>query len=202
VVVGGICNNRRLLYTECYHPLKHEWITLSDISTSHASMHSYRWRVFTNLRDYLKCQTSDGVFLFRWYLMISFIWKGILISGHLFSNQSSAKFCCMACWFALVRMRALIYELLQYKIYDPNYERPISFVVSVCSHKNDIYITGGHSNSGITVDAVSVYFSNINQWSPLASMNHPRERHGCASVDGAVYVAGSFRCKHHLQFKA
>nr|CAB3259996.1 kelch-like protein 24 [Phallusia mammillata] len=102
VVVGGICNNRRLLYTECYHPLKRDWISLGDISTCHASMHSY----------------------------------------------------------------------------------------SVCSHKNDVYITGGHSNSGMTVDSVSVYFSNIDQWSPLASMNHPRERHGSASVDGAVYVAG------------
>nr|XP_009859378.1 kelch-like protein 24 isoform X1 [Ciona intestinalis]XP_009859379.1 kelch-like protein 24 isoform X2 [Ciona intestinalis] len=102
VVVGGICNNRRLLYTECYHPNKQDWISLSDISTSHATMHSY----------------------------------------------------------------------------------------SVCSHKNDIYITGGHSNSGMTMDAVSVYFSNIDQWSLLAHMQHPRERHGSASVDGAVYVAG------------
>ena len=65
------------------------------------------------------------------------------------------------------------------------------FQFSVCAHKNDVYITGGHSNSGTTVDAVSVYFSNINQWSLLASMHYPRERHGSASVDGNVYVAGS-----------
>ena len=63
-------------------------------------------------------------------------------------------------------------------------------IFSVCAHKNDIYITGGHSNSGMTVDTVSVYFSCINQWSMLASMHYPRERHGSASVDGTVYVAG------------
>jgi len=62
---------------------------------------------------------------------------------------------------------------------------------SVCAHKNDVYITGGHSNSGTTVDAVSVYFSSIDQWSLLSSMHYPRERHGSASVDGTVYVAGT-----------
>uniref|UniRef100_H2YCV3 BACK domain-containing protein n=1 Tax=Ciona savignyi TaxID=51511 RepID=H2YCV3_CIOSA len=41
VVVGGISNNRRLLYTECYHPIKQDWISLSDISTPHSTMHSY-----------------------------------------------------------------------------------------------------------------------------------------------------------------
>lgn len=66
----------------------------------------------------------------------------------------------------------------------------LSCIFSVCAHKNDIYITGGHSNSGMTVDTVSMYISCINQWSMLASMHYPRERHGSASVDGTVYVAG------------
>ena len=61
---------------------------------------------------------------------------------------------------------------------------------SVCAFENNIYITGGHSNIGATVDAVSIYMSNINQWSLLSSMIHPRERHGSAALDGCVYVAG------------
>nr|XP_039257220.1 kelch-like protein 24 [Styela clava] len=61
---------------------------------------------------------------------------------------------------------------------------------SVCAMKNNVYVTGGHSNSGITANAASLYSSNINQWSELASMICARERHGSATADGAVYVAG------------
>lgn len=61
---------------------------------------------------------------------------------------------------------------------------------SVCAQENNVYITGGHSNSGMSANVVSLYFSNINQWSELANMINPRERHGSATADGAVYVAG------------
>ena len=61
---------------------------------------------------------------------------------------------------------------------------------SVVAHDNDIYITGGHSGSQCTVDIVSVYQSKYNKWNRLASMKHPRERHGSACVDGSIYVVG------------
>jgi len=61
---------------------------------------------------------------------------------------------------------------------------------SVCEFDNNIYITGGHSNEGSTVDEVSVYLSNINQWNSLSRMLHARERHGSAALDGCLYVAG------------
>lgn len=61
---------------------------------------------------------------------------------------------------------------------------------SVCAQKNNVYVTGGHSNFGTTANAASLYLSNINQWNELAGMLTPRERHGSATADGAVYVAG------------
>jgi len=61
---------------------------------------------------------------------------------------------------------------------------------SVIAHNNDIYITGGHSNTQCTVDHVSVYQSKYNKWLELPPMRHPRERHGSACVDGSIYVVG------------
>ncbi|XP_039257228.2 kelch-like protein 35 [Styela clava] len=61
---------------------------------------------------------------------------------------------------------------------------------SVCAMKNNVYVTGGHSNSGITANAASLYLSKYNQWSELPSMICAREQHGSVTADGAVYVAG------------
>lgn len=61
---------------------------------------------------------------------------------------------------------------------------------SVCTSDNNIYVTGGHSDEGTTLDYASVYLSNIDQWNNLTKMKHPRERHGSAALDGCVYVAG------------
>ena len=73
-------------------------------------------------------------------------------------------------------------------------------IFSVCAYKNDVYITGGHSNSGCTVDTVSMYISKINQWNTLAPMQHPRERHGSAAADGDVYVAGKYHSSCSILF--
>lgn len=48
LVVGGICNNRRLHHTE-YYSAKRGWQPLADISTAHGSMHSYRLRRLTKI---------------------------------------------------------------------------------------------------------------------------------------------------------
>ena len=158
-MIGGICNNRRLVHTECYHPSQQSWLSLADISTPHASMHSYRQVTLT--------------FNILFVNMLRFCFK---------------PFC------NLIQIILFISFYLAYSIYfilsSLFHLFPSVFLPSVCAYKNDVYITGGHSNSGCTVDTVSMYISKINQWNTLAPMQHPRERHGSAAADGDVYVAG------------
>lgn len=63
-----------------------------------------------------------------------------------------------------------------------------SYLVSVLD--NNIYITGGHHSSMITLNTVSMYNTHLNKWIQVASLNHDRERHAGISLEGELYVAG------------
>ena len=55
-----------------------------------------------------------------------------------------------------------------------------------------IYVTGGNSSGGDSVNSVCVYDPHADAWTPLANMSIARTGHASAAVGGKLYVFGGY----------
>ena len=56
-----------------------------------------------------------------------------------------------------------------------------------------IYVTGGETNQGTSVNSVYVYDPQADAWTQLASMGTARKEYASAAVGGKLYVFGGRR---------
>ena len=61
-----------------------------------------------------------------------------------------------------------------------------------------IYVTGGETNQGTSVNSVYVYDPQADAWAQLASMGIARRDHASAVVGGKLYVFGGSDDSGHL----
>ena len=55
-----------------------------------------------------------------------------------------------------------------------------------------IYVTGGQTNYGGSLNSAYVYDPQADAWTQLASMSIARRRHASAAVGGKLYVFGGW----------
>ena len=61
-----------------------------------------------------------------------------------------------------------------------------------------IYVTGGETDQGTSMNSAYVYDPQANAWAQLASMGNARRAHASAAVGGKLYVFGGVGGEGHL----